>query len=658
LPVAGANRASVVRTASPWSFTFLDVDVGLAATIAGTIAGVAVAGLVAWPVWLAVSDRRERRREQNSIRDEAVATGVSLGVPLGPLPADLRGREELLEELVRQLAGGGLVVLAGIGGVGKSTVAAEVARRARAPRPLRGPQGRDVWWVSGASVTSLTAGLVSVARRLGAGRADLDAIENQSADAPDRLWALLDGARRDWLLVIDRADDPRLLSAPPLDGVDGGQPPRTAEGAGWVRSSPRGLVLVTSRNAEEASWSRPAVVHRLEPLGEREAGRVLRDLAPAAGGQYEAEALGRQLGGLPLALQLAGLNVAGRYTPWASFDAYRQALDRVPVATRLLDVEGDPQLDRGRRAVVMRTAELALDALAEHGLPEARLLLRVLSCYAPAQPIPLELLRRAALSPLPHQEPIVGRGSEEVLPALAGLGLIEDVREQASVVVHPVVADANRAHLVSPAPPDPDPNFVRDTAVVPLLRMLRKLESTSPSHWPVYRQLSPHLLALLQTTGQHLSEERLANLLEAAGDMASAFDCAGATATAATVTSAAMQLSERLGANHATILLMRYRRALGAGQQGRWKEAEGAFREVLEAQQLVLGANHRSTLDTRHDLARAMAQQGRWKEAERTFREVLSARERVLGANHPSTLATRSELARAMAEQGSPGQLG
>ena len=647
-----------MRTASPWSFTFFDVDVGLAATIAGTIAGVAIAGLLAWLVWLAVSDRRERRREQKSIRDEAVATGVSLDVPLGPLPPDLRGREGLLEELVRQLAGGGLVVLAGMGGVGKSTVAAEVARRARAPRRLRGPHGRQVWWISGATATSLAGGLVSVARRLGAGRGVLHAIDDQSGDAPDRLWALLESAPRDWLLVIDGADDPRLLAAPPPAGaVDGEQPARTAGGAGWVRSSPRGLVVVTTRDAEQAAWGEHAVVHRLQPLGEREAGRVLRDLAPDAGGPYEAEALGRQLGGLPLALHLAGLNIAARYTPWVSFDAYRQALDRVPVSARLLDVDGDPQLDRGRRAVLMRTVELALDALAEHGLPEARLLLRLLSCYAPAQPIPLELLRRAALSPLPHQEPVVGRGSEEVLPALAGLGLIEDVREQAAVVVHSAIADANRAHLAAPTiPPDPDPNFVRDTAVVPLLRMLRKLDATNPSHWPVYRQLSPHLLALLQTTGRHLSEERLANLLEAASDTASAYDCAGAAATATTVTGAALRLSERLGPNHATILLMRYRRALGAGQQGRWKEAEGAFREVLEAQQLALGANHRSTLDTRHDLARAMAQQGRWKEAERTFREVLSARERVLGANHPSTLATRSELARAVAEQGSPGQ--
>jgi hypothetical protein len=615
----------------------LDVDVGLAATFAGTIAGVAIASVTGWLAWLAIGDRRDRRRELRSVRAEAMATGVSLGVPLGRLPADVRGREELLQQLVQQLPAGGLVALTGMGGVGKSTVAAEVARRARVPRLLRRPLARQVWWVSAATVTSLTACMAGVARRLGASRADVEAIDRQSADAPDRLWALLDRASPGWLLVIDSVDDPHLLGAP--------------DGTGWVRSSPRGLVVVTSRHAEQETWGPRAVVHRLAPLSDREAGLVLRDLAPAAGGQVEAEALGRQLGGLPLALQLAGLNMA-TYTEWATFDAYREALDRVPVAARLLDGDGDPELDRGRRAVAMRTAELSLDALAGHGLPEARALLRVLACYAPALPIPLELLRRAALSPLPHQEPVFGRGAEEVLRALTGLGLIDDAPDQMGVVVHPVVADSNRARLGSPAiPPDPNSDFVRDTAVVPLLRMLRKLDPANPSHLPGYRQLAPHLLALLQTAGRHLSEDRLANLLEAACSVASAYEWAGAGATALTVTSAAAGLSERLRANHPTILLLRYHLALGTGQEGRWGEAEAALRAVRDAQQVMLGADHRATLDTRHAVAWALARQGRWMEAERGFRDVVATKERVLGADHPSTLATRGELARTLAEQ-------
>src|SRR5262249_31364023 len=154
-------------------------------------------------------------------------------------------------------------------------------------------------------------------------------------------------------------------------------------------------VLVTAGPGEQGAWGARAVVHRLEPLSDADAGDALRDLAPEAGSQSEADALGRLLGGLPLALRLAGLTIAAGHGRLATFEAYSGALDRVPVPTRLLDVASDVALDRGRRAVVMRSTELSLDVLAEHGLPESRALLRLLSCYAPGQPIPVELLRQA-----------------------------------------------------------------------------------------------------------------------------------------------------------------------------------------------------------------------------------------------------------------------
>jgi hypothetical protein len=518
------------------------VDAWLAASAAG-----AIAGLAGWLAWWALREGLERRRERDFARAEVAATGASLAVPVGRLPAEVRGRAELLTLLVRQVSGGGLVVLAGMGGVGKSTVAAEVARRARAPRLLRRPLAHQVWWISGATAMSLTAGMAAVARRLGAGAADQAAIDGGSAGAADQLWALLDAQRRRWLVVIDDAGAPDLP-------------------AGWVRSSARGLVVVTTRSTELAARGAPAVVHRLEPLTDADAGDALRDLAPEAGGQPEAEALGRLLGGLPLALRLAGLAIAAGYGRWATFDDYRDELDRVPVPTRLLDVDSDVDLDRGRRAVVLRSAELSLDALAERGLPESRALLRLLSCYAPGQPVPVELLRRAALSPLPHHGLGDGRGAEDVLRALALLGLVDEVPDQAAVTVHPVLADASRAHLGSPTiARDPAPDFVRETAIVPLLRMLRKLDAANQADWPAYRRLTPHLLALLQTSGRHVPEDGLASLLAAASAVADACERAGWAASSSGVLSAALEVSGRLNANHPAVLLLRDHRSRRRG---------------------------------------------------------------------------------------------
>src|SRR6266700_4655037 len=51
-----------------------------------------------------------------------------------------------------------------------------------------------------------------------------------------------------------------------------------ADGTGWVRPSPRGLVVVTSRQGAQATWGRQASVHRLDRLSDLGAARVLLDL--------------------------------------------------------------------------------------------------------------------------------------------------------------------------------------------------------------------------------------------------------------------------------------------------------------------------------------------------------------------------------------------
>lgn len=234
------------------------------------------------------------------------AVGASVAVPLGRLPLEVRGRDELLQRLRSQQ---GLVVLAGMGGVGKSTVAAELARLEQ--------HERLVWWVSVTDASSVVGGVVTIARRLGASRTDLERLAAGRGDAPDRLWGLLARAPRRWLLVFDNADHPDVLA---------GDSEQVGNGTGWARATERGLVLVTSRHTDPVTWGRQAQVHRLDPLSDREAARVLLDLAPRAGDHEQAESLGRRLGGLPLALHVAGNVLGSGISRWTSFAAYQQAL--------------------------------------------------------------------------------------------------------------------------------------------------------------------------------------------------------------------------------------------------------------------------------------------------------------------------------------------
>jgi hypothetical protein len=61
----------------------------------------------------------------------------------------------------------------------------------------------------------------------------------------------------------------------------------------------------------------------------------------------------------------------------------------------------EEEADEARmRRVVMSTWELSLRALQAKGVGEARVLLRLLSCFAPSVPIPLEALENSALERL------------------------------------------------------------------------------------------------------------------------------------------------------------------------------------------------------------------------------------------------------------------
>jgi hypothetical protein len=219
-----------------------------------------------------------------------------------------------------------------------------------------------------------------------------------AADGPDRLWRLLEPADRRWLLIIDNADDPELLAAPAVPVAEGEQPviPQTAAGTGWARAGRRGLVLVTSRQCSPARWGAAASLERVDVLGDREAAQVVLDLAPTAGDREQARALGRRLGGLPLALHVAGAYLGSDFARWSSFAAYQHALDLEPGHA----LSAFPEDEADDRATLTRTWELSLDDLARRGIGHARALLRLLSCYAPALPIPLDLLDAELLGDL------------------------------------------------------------------------------------------------------------------------------------------------------------------------------------------------------------------------------------------------------------------
>ncbi|WP_162907223.1 tetratricopeptide repeat protein [Allorhizocola rhizosphaerae] len=591
------------------ALTFVNLEL---AELVVAVIGVALAGLTAWPTvhrWL-------KRRSA-----PATTAVVSLVAPTGEARTVLRGRAaemSLLRKAVRR-PGGRFVVLAGLGGVGKSAIASKLCEW-RMQATLR-----SVWWVSARTPETFTEGLVAVAEKLGGTSADSAGIRAGTGHAQDRFWRLLSRARRGWLLVFDDADDVGVLG--PLNG------------SGWVRPSRRGLVLLTSRVGSHRVWGDAAVVIDVSPLGEANAARMLLDLAPAGGTEHEARSLARRLAGLPLALNMAGRGLGWEFARWSSFRAYVDELNADGIGEVAEPDDGMGTASDPRRTV-MSTYELSLDSLAGKGISQARPLLRLLSCFASTVAIPVSVLEHGS----EYDKPQLIAG----LRGLARLSLVTELNwpiggvPVKAVSLHPLVAETNRIHLQLEGVASC--RATHRLAVELMSAAVEPVRFDDNARWPIGHALIPHARQMLESTVPHLDEADLARLLNAVGRLVAVAVWSGSERDGERLAVDALNRVGPLRNDHPgypACLRLRTELAWATGRHGNWHAAHDALGSVLDAWSAVPDAPEESVLDVRHKLAWATGKTGDWESAYQELTAVRGLRARMLGDDHPDTLHTR-----------------
>ncbi|MEW1695900.1 tetratricopeptide repeat protein [Streptomyces sp. NPDC091278] len=534
--------------------------------------------------------------------------------PVGRAPAILRDRGELvrrLRETVTEDAGNTVLVLHGLGGCGKTAVACALFDHATRE------QGRLGLWVNASDHASLRAGMLAVAADRGAGEGELTAARSGLRAAADLVWDHLDRSDRPWLLVLDNADDPAVLR----DG-------------GWLRTSPRGTVLVTTRQAAGHWWPAAELLH-VGVLPREAAAQVLCDLAPGTGSTEEAAAVADRLGRLPLALTLAGGFLAHQVIdPW-TMEEYGRRLRERPDPVELIDRGAvDPRHDS--RHLVSGTWQLSLNSLVGQGLPEAVTLLRLLACWSD-DPLPLSLLGGSRPDlPLP---------ADRVELALRGLldhSLTElvpgDVR---CLRTHGVLLDS--VARVTPA-------SERDPLAAAAAALLSHSLPASPERGPRDDRLTllvPHVLALLRRLNTW--PETTAGTAEAAADCAlrlvTAQHRSGDYASALAAAGQATDLARRLlGDDHVLVLRLRQRTGKATDRLGRLDEAARLHGELLDDLERTCGPDAPDTLTTCLHLSRPLTWLGRPAEAVRLMHRTATGRTALLGPWHPLTLEARACL--------------
>lgn len=526
----------------------------------------------------------------------------------GSPPVALRNREQLMDRLRGAIDAdtrGQVYVLHGMGGCGKTAVAYSLFQYATTERDRVG------LWVNASDKAALRGGMLAVAADRGASEGELQAARGGLRAAADLVWERLDHSDQPWLLVLDNADDPAILQD------------------GWLRTSPRGTVLVSTRQSAPHWWPY-AELHHVGVLPRQAAAQVLCDLAPEAGTAEDAAEIAEKLGRLPLALTLAGGFLSHQVIePW-TMTQYGSRLDgREQVG--LIDRGAVPHQGQDSRQLVSRTWQLSLDALAAQGFQESTALLQLLACYG-SDPLPLSVLSGpdlAAMLPQERAEAALRGLLDHSLTALVDVGV--RCAQTHGVLLASVAAGTPAARLPT----------VRATAAKLLNAVVPEVPEPGRNDLRL-RLLAPHVLALL---GQADDESTVVEVMDVAIRLAISLHRDGDYQAALELASAARDLAEpTLGREHRLVLTAQERVGRALLRLGRFEESVAVHRRVLDVRERLFGSTDLDTLSSCASVYMPLLQLDQTPEGIVLLRRASAGRRQLLGPDHPLTLRARAHL--------------
>ncbi|MFC9328288.1 FxSxx-COOH system tetratricopeptide repeat protein [Kitasatospora sp. NPDC057015] len=545
--------------------------------------------------------------------------------------AAFTGRDTLLVRLRTGLNSGNTVAvqaLHGRGGVGKTQLAIEYAHRFAGEYEL-------AWWIRAEEPALIGGQLADLATRFGAAPADA---------TPDEAWDALAAelrTRSRWLLVFDNAEDPQTLR-PYLPGGTG-------------------HVLITSRDPR---WQSHAVSLDVDVFTRTESTTLLRDRVPTLT-EADADYLAEQLDDLPLALAQAAATLT----------------DGLPLAKyhRLLAEQTSALLDENRPddypLSLAAQTRLSAHRLAQDN-PQAAALLHACALLA-AEPFPLHTCTTTPVEDTP--EPIAALlrdplAANRAMGALArhALARVQD----GTLHLHRLTQALVRDQL------DDDQHAEAARGAQALLTAANPGHVRTPTTWPGWRGLSPHLLAvdphvitieaardvvrnacwylidrgdapsalprleeLHRVWGAQLGPDHEGTLWTATY-LATAHSAVGDAARARDLDQDTLDRRRRiLGPDHPDTLSTANNLANRLTALGDTQGAHDLAQETHNRSRRILGDDHPHTLDTAHSLAVRLAALGETEAARDLGQDTLDRSRRILGDDHPDTLDTASNLA-------------
>ncbi|KAL3429649.1 purine and uridine phosphorylase [Aspergillus tetrazonus] len=537
-------------------------------------------------------------------------------VPFRKNPGFVGREEEIsrIDGLTQEIHGPFKIAICGLGGVGKTQIALELAYRTRERDPEI-----SIFWIPCTSYASVEQACMNIAQLVG-----MQGLK--PGEAKDRVKSYLSqGGPGRWLLIFDNADDMDMWV-----GVSAA----AAGLADFIPQSDQGRILFTTRNRKLAvNLASSSVIEVLEPdiqtgLKILEKALIRKDLVDD---RDVALALLEQLMFLPLAIIQAAAYINSNDIGVSNYITLLQ--EQEPDVIDLLSEDfGDDARYQEIQNPVATTWLISFQKIQESN-PLATEYLSFMACLNPRE-IPQSLIPPAKSR----------KDKLEAVGLLKGFAFVSEQVQDHALSLHRLVRLSAR-------------NWLRQHRQFhqQIQKTADHLDRVFPDNDHAYRKLwrdyLPHAISLLDEKEFKEGLVKYAYLVQKVGRCLSA---EGRYKEAAAIIERLIS-KQRAGEEekdedddndaNTSILISLSDLAITYRRQGRWKEAEELNVQVLESSKQLLGSEHPATLTSMVNLACTYMDQGQWKEAEELGVQVLELRKQVLGPEHPATLESMDNLA-------------
>ncbi|CAG7983436.1 unnamed protein product, partial [Penicillium nalgiovense] len=511
---------------------------------------------------------------------------VPLDLAAVPVIENFLGRQDELDQLWQyfqpeEVVSQKVAILYGLGGIGKTQLAARFARDHK-------HDFTAIFWLGGKDRGTLLQSLSSIMPRLPGQPQDTEAMDDEEAEQRARQvlrWLAIKGNSR-WLIVFDNIDQYSPINSAVGDAYDIKK---------FFPTADHGSILITSRLQGLTELGKTFPVHSLDSeeaiqLLLQSSGLSAKDTTRKLESNQDTLALANRLDGLPLAIVVAGAFMRETGTNMTEYLQYYQE------SWSDLQFQSSPerQYEQGN---MLQTWMISYREIQKRDPNAAQLLL--LFARFDNRDIWFELVKSGchSLEVPAWLEKAVSTGLtfRNSLKLLIRFSFVETKQRVGNYMMHPVVQDWCR-HVAST---DRNVNSVQlnELALISVGYCVPSESDRNCSE--LQRRLLPHASYVRHR------------------------DCSGNNI-------AVWEAFRRLG-------------VLYFGQ-GKLKEAGEMYQRALIGKEMALGPDHASTLTTVNNLGALYSDQGKLKEAEEMYQRALAGREKALGPDHTSTLATVDNL--------------